>query len=222
MFPVRDTIPSRHFPIMTLLLIIGNLYVFYHELTLGPKGLEIFINKYALIPLGFSFEKIFSTNLTKLQSLFTSMFIHGGFFHLISNLWTLWIFGDNVEDRMGPLKFFLFYIFCGIVSALLHIYTNQNSLVPTIGASGAIAGVMGAYFLMYPRASIVVMFPIIFYPVFFQVPAFFYLGFWFFGQFQAGLISLGQDLSFGGIAWWAHIGGFVAGMFFYRRFSFRY
>ncbi|MCU4138267.1 MAG: Membrane-associated serine protease [Thermodesulfobacteria bacterium] len=141
-----------------------------------------------------------------------------GGFHIIGNMWTLWIFGDNVEDRLGPFRFLLFYLFCGILATFTHAIIYKNSITPVVGASGAISAVMGAYFMMYPLARILVVFPVFFFPVFFEIPAFLYLGYWFLIQFYSGLFSLAIPVSFGGVAWFAHIGGFLVGALIYRIF----
>ena len=131
---------------------------------------------------------------------------------ILANMWTLWIFGDNVEDRMGPVRFTIFYLVCGSIAGLTQVLTNPDSTLPSLGASGAIAGVLGAYFLFYPTARLIVMFPIFFFPFFFEVPAVFYLAIWFFAQLFSGTLALAGPQQVGGIAWWAHIGGFVSGM----------
>jgi membrane associated rhomboid family serine protease len=142
----------------------------------------------------------------------TSMFVHGGWAHIIGNMWALWIFGDNVEDRMGPLRFTLFYLICGLVAGVVHSLTNPNSVVPTVGASGAIAGVMGAYFVLFPYARVVVLVPILFYPLFFEVPAVTFLLFWALSQAFSGALALVGPGGVEGVAWWAHVGGFTAGL----------
>jgi membrane associated rhomboid family serine protease len=148
----------------------------------------------------------------------TSMFLHAGWLHLISNMWTLWLFGKAVEDRMGRMRFLLFYLLTGVAAGLTHWSTNVDSTMPAVGASGAIAGVLGAYFILYPHARIIVMFPVIFLPFFFELPALIYIGFWFLGQVFSGTLSvLGPD-DVGGVAWWAHVGGFLAGVVLYRLF----
>jgi hypothetical protein len=144
------------------------------------------------------------------------MFLHGGFMHLIGNMWSLYIFGDNVEDRLGPARYIAFYLLCGLASGMTHLLFNTHSNIPTIGASGAIAGVMGAYFILYPRSRILTLIPIIFIPWFVEIPAFFFLGIWFVLQFLNAAGSSGQA---GGIAWWAHIGGFVFGVLFLKLFD---
>jgi membrane associated rhomboid family serine protease len=143
------------------------------------------------------------------------MFLHGGFLHILGNMWSLYIFGDNVEDRLGSLRYLFFYLLCGLASGLSHLFINWQSQVPTIGASGAIAGVMGAYLILYPKSRILTLIPIFFIPYFIEVPAFFFLGLWFVIQFVSATGSQGQ---MGGIAWWAHIGGFVFGIIFLKLF----
>jgi membrane associated rhomboid family serine protease len=144
-------------------------------------------------------------------SLVSSQFLHGGFLHLISNLWTLWIFGDNVEDRMGKFRFGVFYLLSGLAAGWLHALTHPGSTIPTIGASGAISGVLGAYLRWYPGARVLTLVPVFFYPLFFYVPALFYLGFWFLSQLFSGTMALLLPEGIGGVAWWAHIGGFLFG-----------
>jgi len=214
MFPIRDTIPRRHFPYSVFALIAVNLFVFIRELSLPADATEQFLYLFGLVPARF-------TNLDWAASIgfprtylpfLSTMFLHGGWLHIIGNMWVLWIFGDNVEDRMGPIRFLLFYFLCGIAAGVVHVVTNRTSTVPAVGASGAIAGVMAAYFALFPRARIVAMFPILFYPVFFQVPAWVYLGFWFLTQFFSGTLAIATHREVGGIAWWAHIGGFAAGL----------
>ena len=157
--------------------------------------------------------------------LLTHQFLHGGWLHIISNMWALWIFGDNVEDRMGSLKFLVFYLLCGVIAGLTQMFSSPSSTIPSVGASGAIAGVLGAYLLLYPRASVEVVMPIWFYPFFFELPAVMYLGFWFLTQLFSGTMALARPTQVGGIAFWAHVGGFVSGMFlcgiFVRRRSTR-
>jgi membrane associated rhomboid family serine protease len=144
------------------------------------------------------------------------MFLHGSFWHILGNMWSLYIFGDNVEDRLGPLRYGIFYLLCGITSGLCHLILNLNSNIPTIGASGAIAGVMGAYFILHPRSKILTLIPIFFIPYFINIPAYIFLGLWFLLQF---INAAGSHGSAGGIAWWAHIGGFIFGMLFLKLFS---
>ena len=215
MLPIRDNIPSRSFPAATLSLIAVNTLVFLWELQLGPRGLERALVEWAIIPMRYFNPDIaqFFSFSEQIRPFFSSMFLHGGWLHLVGNMWTLWIFGDNVEDRLGHGKFLLLYLASGIAAALMHIYTNLGSPVPTIGASGAIAGVMGAYFRFFPHARIeTVILPFIFGP-YFVLPAVLFLGWWFLLQFFNGALSLSAaGHGFGGIAWWAHVGGFLFGV----------
>ena len=222
MIPIRDTIPSRTYPFINILIIIINVLVFLYQLSLGSK-LDKFIFSFGIIPVKFYYilynqpYNIFQI----LVPLISSIFLHGGWIHIIGNMLYLWIFGDNVEDRMGHFRYLVFYITCGIAASFTHLYFNPASGVPTIGASGAIAGVMGAYFILFPRSRVITLVPIFFFLQVIEIPAFFFLGFWFLMQFFSGSLSLsasGQNI--GGIAWWAHIGGFVCGIilvFFFRK-----
>lgn len=223
MIPIRDTIPRQHFPFAVFTLIAVNVVVFIRELAMPPDMTEQFMYLFGLVPARFTHAAwAAETGFPHTYWPFLStMFLHGGWLHIIGNMWVLWVFGDNVEDRMGPVRFVIFYILCGISAGVVHVLTNAGSTVPAVGASGAIAGVMAAYFVLYPRARIVAMFPIFFYPLFFTVPAFIYLGFWFLTQFFSGTLAIATHHEVGGIAWWAHIGGFASGIllfsFFLRR-----
>ncbi|WP_038056189.1 rhomboid family intramembrane serine protease [Thermodesulfobacterium hydrogeniphilum] len=222
MIPLQDILPRRNPPIMTWLLIFANIIVFFYELSLSSLEREFFFRTWGFIPARF-FNHYFSALLgdpfyQKYLTLFTHLFIHGGWLHLIGNMWTLWIFGDNVEDRLGPFRFLIFYLFCGIFATLFHAFIYKNSVTPLIGASGAISGVMGAYFIMYPLARIVILVPIFFFPLFFEIPAFLYLGYWLLIQLYSGLFALALPDSFGGIAWFAHLGGFIFGALGYKFF----
>lgn len=212
MIPIRDTIPSRSFPIVSVTLIVVNTIVFLFEMSLG-RNLEFLMDRYALVPakLASLFEDG-SQPVRTVAPVFTSMFLHAGWIHLIGNMLYLWIFADNVEDKMGRVRFVLFYLLCGAGAAALHVIMSPTSETPTVGASGAIAGVLGAYFLLFPRARVLTLFPIFFFIQFIEVPAFFFLGFWFLMQFFSGALSIGIEPSGGGVAWWAHVGGFVTGM----------
>ena len=203
MIPLRDVIPSRTTPFMTISLIVVNALVFFYELSLG-EGVEQFVLYFGLVPAAFSFV-----------TLFTSMFVHGGFLHVAGNMLYLWIFGDNVEDRMGHGRFLVFYLLCGVAAALAQTITNPDSIVPMVGASGAIAGVMGAYFVLYPRSRILTLLPIFLFWQLIEVPAIFFLGFWFLMQFLSGVGSIVAATAHepaGGVAFWAHVAGFVAGI----------
>lgn len=222
MIPLQDILPRRNPPVITWVLIFLNAVVFIYELSLSSTEREVFFRTWGFIPARF-FDSYFSVLIgdswyQKYVTLFTHLFIHGGWLHFLGNVWTLWIFGDNVEDRLGPFRFFLFYTFCGILATFVHSIIYKDSVIPLVGASGAISGVMGAYFMMYPLARILVVFPILFIPLFFEIPAFLYLGIWFLIQFYSGLFSLVVSDAFGGIAWFAHIGGFMAGALVYKFF----
>ena len=222
MIPLQDILPRRNPPVMTWFLILLNTLVFFYELSLSTVEREVFFKTWGFIPAIF-FDPYFSFLIGfpwyhKFLTLFTHLFIHGGWLHFIGNMWTLWIFGDNVEDRLGPFRFLFFYLVCGILATMLHSFIYPNSVIPLVGASGAISGVMGAYFLLYPLARILVVFPVFFIPLFFEVPAFIFLGLWFLLQFYNGLFSLVLPESFGGVAWFAHIGGFLAGALLYKIF----
>jgi len=199
MIPISDTVQRRHVPWMTWLLVAVNAWVFYHMTRLGSRQLEALLARDALVP-----------DAPRPAAWVAHMFLHGGWAHLLGNMWMLWLFGDNVEDRMGPLRFLVFYLLCGLAAAGVHVATDPGSRVPVIGASGAISGVMGAFLVMFPRARLVVMLPPFFWWLF-ELPALIYLGFWFWLQVAQGSASRGGELA-GGVAWWAHVGGFVAGL----------
>jgi hypothetical protein len=213
MFPLRDENPSHHTPVITRALIVLNTIAFVYEVMLGAD-LRMFVYEWGMVParltlaLQYGNESLVGPGLT----LLTSMFLHGGWLHLVGNMWYLWIFGDNVEDRLGRGRFLIFYLAAGIIAALLHYTLNPASRVPTVGASGAIAGVLGGYLVTFPHARIITLVPL--FP-FFQVmalPAVVVLGLWFVMQFFSGFLSLGFDGGGGGVAWWAHIGGFAFGL----------
>ncbi len=214
MIPIRDTIPSKNYPVVNHTIIGINVALYLFEMSQGAN-LDRFIYIYGLVPARYSVPQIaayFST-FQQFFSLFSFMFLHGGFFHLLGNMWFLYIFGDNIEDRLGPFRYIAFYLLCGITSGLSHLVLNFHSTMPTIGASGAIAGVMGAYLILHPHAKILTLIPIIIIPWFVEIPAFFFLGLWFVLQF---LNATGTHGGAGGIAWWAHIGGFVFGIVFLK------
>ena len=210
MIPIRDTQPSRSVPVVNKALIAVNVAVFLLQLAQGAE-ITRFNYIYGLVPARYTVGRIadyFSAG-QQLLALVSFMFLHGGFWHLLGNMWSLYIFGDNIEDRLGPVRYLVFYLLCGLISGLTHLVSNPASNVPTVGASGAIAGVMGAYLMMYPRAKILTLVPILIFPLFFEIPAFLFIGFWFVLQVVNAAGSAGAT---GGIAWWAHIGGFVAGI----------
>ncbi len=216
MIPIRDTISTRNYPVVNNTIIGINVVVFILQMMQGPE-LDRFIYIYGLVPARYSVGQIASyfTPGQQIFSIVSFMFLHGGFLHLIGNMWFLYIFGDNIEDRLGHMRYIVFYLLCGMASGISHLLLNLNSNVPTIGASGAIAGVMGAYFILHPRSKILTLIPIIIIPWLIEIPAFFFLGLWFVLQFINATVSHG-DVS--GIAWWAHIGGFVFGIFFLKLF----
>lgn len=221
MFPLRDTIPTRHTPFMTWALIGVNVLVFAFELMLPPDVRNAFFYYFGIVPARFShpaWAEWAGLPVDDYWPFLTCMFLHGGWMHIISNMWALWIFGDNVEDRMGHFRFLVFYLLCGTAAGIVHVLTNANATIPTVGASGAIAGVLGAYFILFPRANIITMFLLFFFPLFFTLPAALYNFVWFLMQFMSGLASLAGPQNVGGIAWWAHIGGFVAGIVLLRPF----
>ncbi len=223
MIPLRDTIPSKSYPIVTWLLIITNLVIFLYEIfALNEWQSEAVIYEYGLVPDQIRLRGIGSLAGLRtgvIRPFFTNMFLHGGWGHIISNMWILFIFGDNVEDRMGKVRFFLFYVVCGVVASLTHFILHRNSPVPAIGASGAISGVMAAYMMMFPKSTIVSFVPIFIIPLLFPIPAIFYIGIWFLGQLLSGTTSLMLSSHATGIAFWAHIGGFLGGLFLYRFFE---
>ena len=209
MIPIRDNQPSFCQPVATYGIMAANLLVFLSQILAGMDNQPYFY-QYGLVPGKYTVREIsFHFSLfNQFISLFTYMFLHGGFWHFLGNMWSLYIFGDNIEGHFGSLRFLGFYLICGLVSGMAHFMLNPTSVVPTIGASGAIAGVMGAYFLLYPRSKILTLVPIIIIPMFIQIPAFVFLGIWFLIQF---LNAAGSGAG-SGIAWWAHIGGFIAGL----------
>lgn len=216
MFPIRDTIQARHSPVINLTIIGMNVVVFLAQLAQGPE-MDRFVYLYGLVPARYTVPQVaayFSTG-QQLFSLLSFMFLHGGFWHILGNMWSLYIFGDNVEDSLGHLRYLIFYLLCGLASGLSHLIVNWHSTIPTIGASGAIAGIMGAYFILFPSSKILTLIPIIIIPWFVEIPAFFFLGIWFILQF---VNAAGTHGGVSGIAWWAHIGGFVFGILILKVF----
>ncbi len=202
MIPIKDNIPTKNFPLITVLLIILNITVFLYELTLSPHELELFIHKYGLLPLDIVHFNVIP--------LFTHMFIHGGWAHIIGNMIFLWIFGNNVEDALGRFKFLIFYFLSGFGAAFVQSTVSilaGNFFIPMVGASGAISGVLAAYMKLYPEAKVLTVIPPFFFVVF-VLPAWFFIGYWFFIQVLFALIV---PPTIGGVAWYAHVGGFVAG-----------
>lgn len=208
MLPIKDNIRSRTFPLVTWLLIAANALVFFFTLGLPPTAQETFVMRMGLVPASLSLARPAS-----FLPFITHMFMHAGWLHFLGNVWTLYIFGDNVEDRMGSLVFLLFYLLGGLAASVLQTFLMQDSQIPLIGASGAIAAVMGAYFAYYPRAKVMTLVPIFFFGWFVNLPAVLYLGFWFVTQIFSGVTELASGaMAMSGVAWWAHIGGFVFGL----------
>jgi len=210
MIPLRDVIPSRTVPFLTIGIIVVNALAWFYELGLPREELPVFLRQFGVVPAYFS-----------PPTLITSMFLHGSWSHVLGNMWYLWIFGDNVEDRMGHFRFLIFYLLCGIIAALGQILIDPTSTLPTIGASGAIAGVMGAYFVLYPQSRVLTLIPLIIFWEIVELPAIFLLGFWFLMQlFSAGAIAATANSQMGGVAFMAHVAGFltgVAGVFVFRK-----
>ncbi len=211
MIPIRDNIRSRSFPVISVTLIIINVAVFIFELSLEQGQLISLVRAFGVIPrnihsLMYGQFPVFPATLP----LLTSMFLHGGWFHLLGNMLYLWIFGDNVEDRLGRGRFLILYLAAGVVGSLAQVWANPLAAEPVIGASGAIAGVLGAYFVSFPRARVLTLVPIIFFITFIEIPAFIFLFLWFITQWFSGFASLGVPGNM--VAWWAHIGGFITGI----------
>jgi membrane associated rhomboid family serine protease len=211
MFPIRDTIRSRSIPIVNYSLIAANVLVYLFQSILSQRGFQTLLGSFGLIPATFTLASSHS-----LLTIITSMFLHGSWFHVLSNMWVLYIFGDNVEDRMGSIRYLIFYLLSGILAALTHVFFAPGLAVPTVGASGAIAGVLGAYFYLFPRSRVLTFVPLFILPWFIEVPAVVFLGLWFILQLFSGLMIGG--LAMDGIAWWAHIGGFIFGYILVRAF----
>jgi membrane associated rhomboid family serine protease len=215
MIPIRNVVPTRYPPVMTWMLIAINCLVFLLQNSLTPGELEEFLRDFALIPARYTAVLPYGdANLSAvdLVPFFTMMFLHGGWLHLIFNMWTLWLFGSTVEDRLGHGRYLAFYLACGLAASVAHVIFNPTSIVPALGASGAIAGVLGCYMRLFPLARVVVVVPILFIPLFFEVYAFVFVGLWFLIQIFQGTLELLLPTSGGGVAWWAHVGGFIAGL----------
>ena len=221
MFPIDDDNPTLITPYVTYGLIALNVMIFIYELTFSPTGLTQFFYQWAIVPIQLTGEfigqpqPILPGEPPEILTLITSQFLHGGFLHLAGNMLFLWIFGNNVEDQLGHVKFLLFYLTCGVLAGLAQWFFSQTSQVPSLGASGAIAGVMGAYIIRFPNVNVRTVFPIGIFPFVFTIPAYFYLGIWFFQQALYGFATLAPQtnvgMQSGGVAYWAHAGGFVFG-----------
>jgi len=214
MIPIRDSVRSRRFPAVNTVLIVLNIAFFLVEVAQG-EALETFLLTWSLVPARLTNPSL-SVSFSwfhQASTFVTYMFLHGGFLHLLGNMWFLYIFGDNVEDRLGHPRYLLFYLLCGIASGVIHFLSAPGSPMPTVGASGAIAGVMGAYLVLHPRARVLTLIPIIIFPWFVEIPAFVFLGIWILVQFLSAALTAGQV---SGVAWWAHVGGFIVGIAFLK------
>ena len=214
MFPLYDTVRSRTFPLINLTLVLANVLAFLYELQLDPAMLQEFIFTWGLIP-----ALLIDDPSNTWANIFSSMFLHGGWFHIINNMWVLLIFGDNVEAGMGKIRYLIFYLLSGVAAGLLQTYILPSSMVPMIGASGAVAGVLGAYLILVPGSRIASLVPSLFIFTIVEIPAVLFLLFWFVSQLYSGLGAI-QGGGESGIAWWAHIGGFAFGVlmvFFFRK-----
>jgi membrane associated rhomboid family serine protease len=211
MIPIKDRNPSDLFPIVTIAVIGTNVAMFIYQIMHTGPAFQAYTTSLAVVPRAFVSAPFSPAQMT---TIITAMFLHGGLLHIVGNMWFLWIFGNNVEDYFGHFKFAVFYVLCGIAATLAHVAMNASSSMPTIGASGAISGVLGAYFLVFPRARVLTLVPFFFFIYFIEVPAFFFLGIYILLQIAYGLPSLAAGSAAHGVAWFAHIGGFGAGIVF--------
>jgi membrane associated rhomboid family serine protease len=220
MFPIWDDIPTKKFPLITVILIALNSMVFFYQLSLGEKFSE-FIYSMGLLPFEITHHvDLFPSGPSLIYlTIFSSMFMHGSIVHLLGNMLFLWIFGNNVEDYLGRKKFVIFYLVCGIAAAFTQVFFNPDSRVPMVGASGAIAGVLGAYSVLYPRAKVTTVIIFIFFIRLIKIPAIIVLSFWIIYQFLYGISSLAATTGEGGVAWFAHIGGFICGVILIKLFK---
>ncbi|MFZ5427463.1 MAG: rhomboid family intramembrane serine protease [Thermodesulfobacteriota bacterium] len=222
MIPLKDNIPRIRQPVVVVSIFVLNLIVFLWEMMLPERALVRLVHLHGAVPLRLLDPAWASWAgypdgawLTPL----TYMFLHGGWLHFLLNMWVLWVFADNVEDAMGHARFTLFYVLSGLAALALHVMFNSSSAMPVVGASGAIAGVMGAYFRLFPQARVIVLIPLLFIPWIVEVPAMVFLGLWFLIQVSSGLMA-GSPLDGGqSVAWWAHAGGFAFGMLLVRHFG---
>ena len=206
MIPLRSSVRVYSTTTVVIALIVANIAIFLYEVSMSPDALNAYIARHGIVP-----------DHLQLSNILTSMFLHGGWLHVLGNMWFLWIYGRNVEDVLGSSKFLMLYLLCGIAAGFAHVLSGPSSPVPTVGASGAIAGVMGAYLMKFPRAHIVTLVPIFIFFTTLEIPAAFLLLYWFAIQFVSGFGSIGySQISHGGVAWFAHVGGFVAGMLLVR------
>lgn len=213
MFPLRDDNPTTITPFVTWAVIAFNVIVFLYQVSLGPRGSQLFVYQYGAIPAVVAGETRLPDAIGAIPpvlTILTGMFLHGGWMHLIGNMWFLWIFGNNIEEAMGSLRFVFFYLICGFLASATHILFNASSTLPMIGASGAVAGVLGAYLMLYPRARVLTFIFLVFFIRLMYIPAGFMLGYWFLIQLLN--TSAAGSRSSGGVAVWAHVGGFIAGV----------
>jgi len=221
MIPLKDDNPTSKRPIVTIVLIVINCLIFLYEISLGGRGFAEFTAKYGLIPAELIQGKIvYWEHTPPVMDIFTSMFMHGGFLHLGGNMLYLWIFGDNIEDMLGHIKFLIFYLLCGIVAALSFAFIEPDSAIPMVGASGAISGILGAYMVRFPTARVYTLIWFFFFLRIIALPAIFILGFWFILQVINGSSAIAYS-NMGGVAWFAHIGGFAFGALVFLIFGFR-
>lgn len=213
MIPIRDDNPTETFPWVTISLITANVLVFLYQLSLGSNSFlqQQFVLRFAMVPYQITHNP--SGSPGSYFTILTAMFLHGGFLHIAFNMLYLWIFGNNVEDVLGHIRFLIFYLLCGLGGAAGHILSSPFSKIPSLGASGAIAGVLGAYLFLFPRARVLTLIPIVFFIEIVRIPAFIIIGFWFILQLLNGILSVTSKvaLDVGGVAWFAHIGGFLTG-----------
>jgi rhomboid family protein len=212
MIPLKDLKPRTHFPVVTVALIVINFLVFFHQISLAPFARDTFVMKYSLLPVRVQ-GALIGRHFTLVQGFLpflTSMFLHAGWMHIIGNMWFLWIFGGNVEDRLGHFVYLGLYMICGLGSGAVQTIFDWGSTIPSLGASGAIAGILGAYIVFFPSSRILTLVPLFFWFFLARVPAVLFIGLWFIVQFLSGLSSFRSALG-GGVAWWAHVGGFLLG-----------
>ncbi|MFO8033112.1 MAG: rhomboid family intramembrane serine protease [Desulfohalobiaceae bacterium] len=216
MLPLRDDIPSKFTPYMTRAIIVANTLFFLYKLPLAREEVIRLFYMFGVVPARYfdpQWARYVGFPELSFLPFFSHMFLHSGFFHFLINMWILWVFADNVEDVMGPFKFLIFYLLCGLLALGGHMLLYSQSTIPVIGASGAIAGVMGAYLILYPQARVLTLVPIFIFPLFLSLPALIFLGLWFVIQIMSGLMaSLGSASDAAGVAWWAHAFGFLAGL----------
>jgi membrane associated rhomboid family serine protease len=214
MLPIEIAVPTRYPAVVTYALIALNCAAFLFQISLSPAELEAFLYEFALVPARYFAPPpgMTTQGLSDYLPFLSNMFLHGGWLHLILNMWTLYLFGPAVEDRLGSARFLVFYLVCGVFASIAHAFFNSTSTIPALGASGAISGVLGSFIMMFPLARLVIVIPILFFPFFFEVPALLFAAFWFFTQVTAGIAELFMPPQAGGVAWWAHTGGFVAGL----------